>query len=189
MTGLTKKEKETYKFAWTSSKDSVYVVDTFANPGKFHVYARQATVPLQMTITNICGVDTVLEIVQNVNGVGSVPFDGVEEGEVFCQNAAEPVKLTTAVDGAIFTGECVVKKSDGNYFDATKAKGDSTRVRCSIQDGDCRSFDEKTIQFFKFEGDTVVEIASSTQTKNVCMEKPQAQSVFTVKGWRACILR
>ncbi|MEE1177393.1 MAG: hypothetical protein U0K71_10345, partial [Paludibacteraceae bacterium] len=184
LTGLTKKEKATYKFAWTSSKDSVYVVDTFGNPGSFHVYARQALVPLQMTITNVCGVDTVLEIMQKVNGVGSVPFDGIEEGEVFCQNESEPVKLTTAVEGAIFTGECVVKKTDGYYFDASKAKGDSTRVRCSIQDGDCRSFDEKTIHFFKFDGDEAVEILASTQTKNVCMEKPQAQSVFTVTGWR-----
>lgn len=182
LVGLSTLEANTYKYKWSTEVDSVRILDDAANPARFHIYSRRAEVPMKLTVTNTCGVDTVLTIIERVSGTGNVPFGGLEDAGVVCKNSTSLVELTTEVAGATFEGECVV---DGHYFDASLAKGDSTRVRCWVKDGDCRSFDDKTVYFYKSVVDEGFSMQVDKQTMNKCMTRPDAMVRISVAGWKS----
>ncbi|MEE1261193.1 MAG: hypothetical protein U0K66_13600 [Paludibacteraceae bacterium] len=159
VSGLTLLEKNTYKYKWES--DDVGAI--FSNPSsydsKIYLKGQNENVEAKLTITNVCGNDTVLSAMIKVNGTGEVPFTGIDESGTICLNVAEPIELSTEVDGAKFKGECIV---NGHFFDPTLAKADSTVIRCYIVDevSGCDIYTEK-----------VVHIQSKDETANPVLNK------------------
>ncbi len=144
--GLSKLEANTFKYRWFADNDSVRAFDADSNAVKFHLYSRQSNPKLNVTITNACGNDTTIHTSVHVNGTGAVPFSEIEENDIVCQNAAQPIELTTNVAGAVFEGECIVNE---HFFDPSLASADTTLIRCWVAAGECKSFDDKKIRFTK----------------------------------------
>ena len=146
--GLSKLEANTFKYQWFADNDSVRAFDADSNAVKFHLYSHQSNPRLNVTITNACGNDTTINTSVHVNGTGAVPFSGIEENDIVCQNAAQPIELTTNVAGAVFEGECIVNE---HFFDPSLATADTSLIRCWVETGECKSFDDKLIHLTKSE--------------------------------------
>ena len=153
--GLSELEANTFKYQWFADNDSVRALDADSNAVKFHLYSHQSNPRLNVTITNACGNDTIIGTSVHVNGTGAVPFSGIEENDIVCQNAAQPIELTTNVAGAVFEGECIVNE---HFFDPSLATADTSLIRCWVETGECKSFEDKIIHITKSESFVLEEV-------------------------------
>ena len=153
--GLSELEANTFKYQWFADNDSVRALDADSNAVKFHLYSHQSNPRLNVTITNACGNDTIIGTSVHVNGTGAVPFSGIEENDIVCQNAAQPIELTTNVAGAVFEGECIVNE---HFFDPSLATTDTSLIRCWVETGECKSFEDKIIHITKSESFVLEEV-------------------------------
>lgn len=144
LSGLTLLEENTFKFRWSSNDAKALFSDSAVHDTKLYLKGQEELVEAKLTITNVCGQDTVLTVAMKVNGTGEVPFTGIDEQGTVCLNVAEPIELSSEVEGAMFRGECIV---NGHFFDPTLAEADSTIVRCYIESGDtgCEIYTEQVI--------------------------------------------
>ena len=144
LSGLTLLEENTFKFRWSSNDAKALFSDSAVHDTKLYLKGQEELVEAKLTITNVCGQDTVLTVAMKVNGTGEVPFTGIDEQGPVCLNVAEPIELSSEVEGAMFRGECIV---NGHFFDPTLAETDSTIVRCYIESGDtgCEIYTEQVV--------------------------------------------
>lgn len=144
LSGLTLLEENTFKFRWSSNDAKALFSDSAVHDTKLYLKGQEELVEAKLTITNVCGQDTVLTVAMKVNGTGEVPFTGIDEQGTVCLNVAEPIELSSEVEGAMFRGECIV---NGHFFDPTLAETDSTIVRCYIESEDtgCEIYTEQVI--------------------------------------------
>ena len=144
LSGLTLLEENTFKFRWSSNDAKALFSDSAVHDTKLYLKGQEELVEAKLTITNVCGQDTVLTVAMKVNGTGEVPFTGIDEQGTVCLNVAEPIELSSEVEGAMFRGECIV---NGHFFDPTLAETDSTIVRCYIESGDtgCEIYTEQVV--------------------------------------------
>lgn len=144
LSGLTLLEENTFKFRWSSNDAKALFSDSAAHDTKLYLKGQEELVEAKLTITNVCGQDTVLTVAMKVNGTGEVPFTGIDEQGTVCLNVAEPIELSSEVEGAMFRGECIV---NGHFFDPTLAETDSTIVRCYIESEDtgCEIYTEQVV--------------------------------------------
>ncbi|MBR6110463.1 MAG: right-handed parallel beta-helix repeat-containing protein [Paludibacteraceae bacterium] len=159
ISGLTLLEKNSYKYKWESDDPGAIFSNSSSYDSKIYLKGQNENVEAKLTITNVCGNDTVLSTLIKVNGTGEVPFTGIDESGTICLNVAEPIELSTEVEGAKFKGECIV---NGHFFDPTLAKADSTVIRCYIVDevSGCDIYTEK-----------IVHIQSKDETANPVLNK------------------
>lgn len=144
LSGLTLLEENTFKFRWSSNDAKALFSDSAVHDTKLYLKGQEELVEAKLTITNVCGQDTVLTVAMKVNGTGEVPFTGIDEQGTVCLNVAEPIELSSEVEGAMFRGECIV---NGHFFDPTLAETDSTIVRCYIESEDtgCEIYTEQVV--------------------------------------------
>ncbi|MBR6659466.1 MAG: right-handed parallel beta-helix repeat-containing protein [Paludibacteraceae bacterium] len=144
LSGLTLLEENTFKFRWSSNDAKALFSDSAVHDTKLYLKGQEELVEAKLTITNVCGQDTVLTVAMKVNGIGEVPFTGIDEQGTVCLNVAEPIELSSEVEGAMFRGECIV---NGHFFDPTLAETDSTIVRCYIESEDtgCEIYTEQVV--------------------------------------------
>lgn len=144
LSGLTLLEENTFKFRWSSNDAKALFSDSAVHDTKLYLKGQEELVEAKLTITNVCGQDTVLTVAMKVNGTGEVPFTGIDEQGTVCLNVAEPIELSSEVEGAMFRGECIV---NGHFFDPALAAADSTIVRCYIESEDtgCEIYTEQVV--------------------------------------------
>jgi len=127
---------------WLCDIDSVSIIDAGKNPAHFKIMAKRPEIPIQVSLTDICGNDTILKDTLYISGIGDVPpFTGLE-ANIYCKNAA-PVELIPGIGGGIFTGDGI---TDNNKFNPSFVSGNTATIRYEIALGSgCPDFYEQTI--------------------------------------------
>lgn len=179
LAGLTKLEENTYKYEWSVDADSVHLLDGAGRSARFHVYAKRPEVRFSLKVTDVCGADTVLQIAQKVDGTADVLFGGLGSDGVVCASAGL-MPLTTDAENALFEGECVV---DGRYFDPSLAKGEFTRVRCWVGNGECRSFADREVRLYTREAVDDLVMKIEEKTLDNCLVAPEAMARISISDW------
>ncbi len=181
--GLTELQKNTYTYQWTSDDPQVTFTAPESLSTKAALKGQYNPVEMQLTVTNICGEDTTYTLSIEVNGTGDVPFSGLGDEDYVCFGEGEPIELSSEVEGAQFSGECI---TDGHFFDPTLAAEDYTTVRCYVteKESGCDRYTEKSY-FIKKKDESIAAkmqlVSSSAQT---CGRYPNGTLSFKVDEWR-----
>lgn len=181
--GLTELQKNTYTYQWTSDDPQVTFTTPESLTTKAALKGQNNPVEMQLTVTNICGEDTTYTLSIVVNGTGDVPFSGLGDEDYVCFGEGEPIELSSEVEGAQFSGECI---TDGHFFDPTLAAEDYTTVRCYVteKESGCDRYTEKSY-FIKKKDESIAAkmqlISSGAQT---CGRYPNGTLSFKVDEWR-----
>lgn len=181
--GLTELQKNTYTYQWSSDDPQVTFTASESLSTKAALKGQYNPVEMQLTVTNICGEDTTYTLSIEVNGTGDVPFSGLGDEDYVCFGEGEPIELSSEVEGAQFSGECI---TDGHFFDPTLAAEDYTTVRCYVteKESGCDRYTEKSY-FIKKKDESIAAkmqlISSGAQT---CGRYPNGTLSFKVDEWR-----
>lgn len=181
--GLTELQKNTYTYQWTSDDPQV----TFTTPESLSTKAalkgQYNPVEMQLTVTNICGEDTTYTLSIEVNGTGDVPFSGLGDEDYVCFGDGEPIELSSEVEGAQFSGECI---TDGHFFDPTLAAEDYTTVRCYVteKESGCDRYTEKSYYIKKRDESIVAKMQLVSSDAQTCGRYPNGTLSFRVDEWR-----
>ncbi len=179
LSGLTLLEENTFKFRWSSNDAKALFSDSAVHDIKLYLKGQEELVEAKLTITNVCGQDTVLTVAMKVNGTGEVPFTGIDEQGTVCLNVAEPIELSSEVEGAMFRGECIV---NGHFFDPTLAAADSTIVRCYIESGDtgCEIYTEQVVYIQRRDESAKPTIQLMKSADQTCGITPNGMLQFVI---------
>ena len=181
--GLTELQKNTYTYQWTSDDPQVTFTTPESLTTKAAIKGQNNPVEMQLTVTNICGEDTTYTLSIVVNGTGDVPFSGLGDEDYVCFGEGEPIELSSEVEGAQFSGECI---TDGHFFDPNLAAEDYTTVRCFVteKESGCDRYTEKSYYIKKKDESIAAKMQLISSGAQTCGRYPNGTLSFKVDEWR-----
>jgi len=181
--GLTELQKNTYTYQWSSDDPQVTFTASESLSTKAALKGQYNPVEMQLTVTNICGEDTTYTLSIEVNGTGDVPFSGLGDEDYVCFGEGEPIELSSEVEGAQFSGECI---TDGHFFDPTLAAEDYTTVRCYVteKESGCDRYTEKSYYIKKKDESIAAKMLLVSSSAQTCGRYPNGTLSFRVDEWR-----